>query len=95
MSKILRRLTHHAGRRADADLLLQIANQIPDGRTICAFGEACAWPVQSFVGKFKAEFEARGTSAADGPEGARPDAVNAGAAATKAPPAKAPQPVSA
>jgi NADH-quinone oxidoreductase subunit F len=27
------------------------------GRTICAFGEACAWPVQSFIGKFKDEFE--------------------------------------
>jgi NADH-quinone oxidoreductase subunit F len=64
MSKVLHRLTHGAGRTADADLLLHIAGQIPDGRTICAFGEACAWPVQSFVGKFKAEFEARGAAAA-------------------------------
>ena len=23
---------------------------------MCAFGEACSWPVQSFVGKFKDEF---------------------------------------
>ena len=29
------------------------------GRTICAFGEACAWPTQSFVEKFRDEFTAR------------------------------------
>ena len=60
MSKALHRLTHGQGRPEDADYLLRIANNIPGGRTICAFGEACSWPVQSFVGKFKDEFEARG-----------------------------------
>ncbi|HEX6563231.1 MAG TPA: hypothetical protein VF020_03050 [Chthoniobacterales bacterium] len=25
---------------------------------MCAFGEACAWPTQSFVGKFRDEFQA-------------------------------------
>jgi hypothetical protein len=29
------------------------------GRTICAFGEACAWPTQSFVEKFPEDFAAR------------------------------------
>jgi len=29
---------------------------------VCAFGEACAWPVLSFVTKFKEEFEARGAA---------------------------------
>ena len=29
------------------------------GRTICAFGEACAWPVLSFVEKFRDDFEER------------------------------------
>ena len=32
------------------DYLVKIADNIP-GRTICAFGEACSWPVQSFVAK--------------------------------------------
>src|SRR5437667_2534581 len=59
MHKALHRLTHGQGRRQDADYLMNIANNIPGGRTICAFGEACAWPVQSFVGKFKDEFIAR------------------------------------
>ena len=63
MAKILYRLTHGQGRACDADELLRIANNIPGGRTICAFGEACAWPVQSFVAKFKEEFVARGRAA--------------------------------
>ncbi len=60
MSKALHRLTHGEGRASDADYLIKIADNIPGGRTICAFGEACSWPVQSFVGKFKDEFIAKG-----------------------------------
>jgi NADH-quinone oxidoreductase subunit F len=62
MAKALHRLTHGHGRRNDADYLVKIADNIPGGRTICAFGEACSWPVQSFVGKFKDEFVARGVA---------------------------------
>jgi NADH-quinone oxidoreductase subunit F len=60
MSKALHRLTHGGGRAQDADYLVKIADNIPGGRTICAFGEACSWPVQSFVAKFKDEFVAKG-----------------------------------
>jgi NADH-quinone oxidoreductase subunit F len=62
MSKALHRLTHSEGRKQDADYLIRIADNIPGGRTICAFGEACSWPVQSFVRKFKDEFEAKGAA---------------------------------
>src|SRR6266699_2385081 len=62
MAKALHRLTHGQGRKQDADYLVRIADNIPGGRTICAFGEACAWPVQSFVGKFKDEFLAKGAA---------------------------------
>jgi NADH-quinone oxidoreductase subunit F len=61
MSKALNRLTQGQGRKTDADYLVRIADNIPGGRTICAFGEACSWPVQSFVGKFKDEFIAKGS----------------------------------
>ena len=61
MSKALHRLTHGRGREQDADYLVHIAKNI-QGRTICAFGEACAWPVLSFVNKFKDEFVARGAT---------------------------------
>jgi NADH-quinone oxidoreductase subunit F len=60
MNKALHRLTHGEGRASDADYLVKIADNIPGGRTICAFGEACSWPVQSFVAKFKDEFVAKG-----------------------------------
>jgi NADH-quinone oxidoreductase subunit F len=60
MSKALHRLIHGEGRKQDADYLVKIADNIPGGRTICAFGEACSWPVQSFVAKFRDEFVARG-----------------------------------
>jgi NADH-quinone oxidoreductase subunit F len=62
MSKALHRLTHGEGRKTDADYLVKIADNIPGGRTICAFGEACSWPVQSFVAKFKDEFVAKGAA---------------------------------
>ena len=72
MSKALHRLANGEGRKSDADYLIRIADNIPGGRTICAFGEACSWPVQSFVAKFKDEFVARG--AADEERRARPGA---------------------
>jgi NADH-quinone oxidoreductase subunit F len=28
-----------------------------EGKTICVFADAAAWPVQSYVTKFRAEFE--------------------------------------
>jgi NADH-quinone oxidoreductase subunit F len=62
MAKALHRLTHGEGRKSDADYLVKIADNIPGGRTICAFGEACSWPVQSFVAKFKDEFVAKGAA---------------------------------
>ena len=61
ISKALHRLTHGHGRKQDAEYLLGIAQNI-QGRTICAFGEACAWPVLSFINKFRPEFESRGAS---------------------------------
>src|SRR3954471_3169198 len=79
MSKALHRLTHGGGRRNDADYLVRIADNIPGGRTICAFGEACSWPVQSFVGKFKDEFVAKGPR--DEERGAKAVPANVKAAA--------------
>ncbi len=61
MAKGLHRMAHGEGRKADADYLTHIAQNI-QGRTICAFGEAAAWPVLSFVKKFREEFEARGAA---------------------------------
>jgi len=56
MSKALHRMTHGQARKEDVDYLADIAQNI-QGRTVCAFGEAAAWPVLSFIKKFRAEFE--------------------------------------
>ncbi len=56
MKKITNRMVHGAARAEDGLLLKSVADQIA-GRTICAFGEACAWPTQSFIAKFGDEFK--------------------------------------
>ena len=58
LKKILSRVAEGHGRDEDPALLKDVADRIA-GRTICAFGEAAAWPVQSFLGKFKEEFQLR------------------------------------
>jgi NADH-quinone oxidoreductase subunit F len=57
MQKITARLLDGGGAEGDPDTLKTVADHIA-GRTICAFGEACAWPTQSFVAKFRDEFVA-------------------------------------
>jgi NADH-quinone oxidoreductase subunit F len=61
LAKALHRMANGHGRKQDSDYILNTAQNI-QGRTICAFGEACAWPVLSFVNKFRDEFEARGAA---------------------------------
>jgi NADH-quinone oxidoreductase subunit F len=56
MNRMLVRILNGQGRMEDLDLLVQVANQI-EGHTICALGDAAAWPVQSFLRHFRHEFE--------------------------------------
>lgn len=56
--RILKRINRGDGTRQDLDTLLDVANRI-EGRTICALGDAAAWPVQSFLKHFGHEFEAK------------------------------------
>jgi NADH-quinone oxidoreductase subunit F len=60
MKKITDRMLQGGGVVEDPATLKDVADKIA-GRTICAFGEACAWPTQSFVEKFRDEFEMRAT----------------------------------
>jgi len=57
LERILERIENGEGRQGDIDLLISVADNI-EGNTICALGEAAAWPVQSFVKKFRDEFQA-------------------------------------
>jgi NADH-quinone oxidoreductase subunit F len=55
MRKITDRMLAGGGTEADPKTLGTVADNIA-GRTVCAFGEACSWPTQSFLAKFPEEF---------------------------------------
>ena len=54
--KVLKRILDGAGRPEDVDNLVEIADNII-GNTICPLGDAAALPIQSYVKKFREEFE--------------------------------------
>jgi NADH-quinone oxidoreductase subunit F len=56
MHRLIKRIRAGEARREDLGLLLDVANRI-EGHTICGFGDASAWPVQSFLKHFRHEFE--------------------------------------
>ncbi|MDH3841641.1 MAG: NADH-quinone oxidoreductase subunit NuoF [Chromatiales bacterium] len=56
MNRVIGRILAGRGKPADMDMLVDVANKI-EGHTICALGDASAWPVQSFVHHYRHEFE--------------------------------------
>ena len=68
--RMLTRIIDGDGQEEDLDKLVDVANKI-EGHTICALGDAAAWPVQSFLKHFRHEFEYmvqhRGRSIVDDP----------------------------
>jgi NADH-quinone oxidoreductase subunit F len=58
MEKILKRIIAGKCSVSDLDLFITVANQI-EGNTICALGEAAAWPVKFMVDRFRDYFEQR------------------------------------
>ena len=56
MYRMLCRIMDGKGRPEDMDKLVDVANKI-EGRTICALGDAAAWPVQSFLKHYRHEFQ--------------------------------------
>ena len=56
MNRVIRRIMAGQGEMKDLQLLVDVAGRI-EGHTICALGDAAAWPVQSFLKHFRHEFE--------------------------------------
>lgn len=54
--KILDRILDGKGSLSDIDLLITVASNI-EGNTVCALGEAAAWPVKFMVQRFRDYFE--------------------------------------
>jgi NADH-quinone oxidoreductase subunit F len=58
LEKVARRVAHGEGKPTDIDLMATIAHGIA-GNTICALGEAAAWPMLGFLTKFRPDFLAK------------------------------------
>jgi NADH-quinone oxidoreductase subunit F len=65
LARVCTRVAEERGRPGDLELLGSIAHGIA-GNTICALGEAAAWPMLGFITKFRDEFEARVNNAKPG-----------------------------
>jgi NADH-quinone oxidoreductase subunit F len=58
MWRMIERLRSGDAEVREIDMLFEVTKQI-EGHTICAFGEAAAWPVQGLIRHFRPELEAR------------------------------------
>eukprot|EP00899_Mesostigma_viride_P008873 jgi/Mesvir1/17988/Mv09332-RA.1 len=68
---LLTRMTAGQARVEEIDMLLEITKQI-EGHTICALGDAAAWPVQGLIRHFRPELESRiARNAENEPQAAR------------------------
>jgi NADH-quinone oxidoreductase subunit F len=58
MSRVMDRLVDGRARLEEIDLLEQVTRQV-EGHTICALGDAAAWPIQGLIRHFRPELERR------------------------------------
>ena len=58
MWRMMERLVTGQARLEDIDLLEEVSQQV-EGHTICALGDAAAWPVQGLIRHFRGEIEER------------------------------------
>jgi NADH-quinone oxidoreductase subunit F len=58
MWRVMERLVVGKAEKAEIDMLLDVAGQV-EGHTICALGDAAAWPIQGLIRHFRPELERR------------------------------------
>jgi NADH-quinone oxidoreductase subunit F len=58
MWRVLERMAKGQSTHAEIDRLFDVSKQI-EGHTICALGDAAAWPVQGLIRNYRALIEAR------------------------------------
>ncbi|MGI9387162.1 MAG: NADH-quinone oxidoreductase subunit NuoF [Methyloligellaceae bacterium] len=58
MWRVLERMARGEAQKREIDMLLDVANQV-EGHTICALGDAAAWPVQGLIRHFRHVIEER------------------------------------
>ncbi|MBL4811939.1 MAG: NADH-quinone oxidoreductase subunit NuoF [Rhodobacteraceae bacterium] len=63
MMRVMERLVSGEASVDEIDMLLSVTKQV-EGHTICALGDAAAWPIQGLIKNFRGDIEARLTGAA-------------------------------
>jgi len=58
MTKMMYRFVEGKARKDEIDMIWELSKQI-EGHTICALGDAAAWPVQGLIRHFRPEMERR------------------------------------
>ncbi|HEX2255407.1 MAG TPA: NADH-quinone oxidoreductase subunit NuoF [Afifellaceae bacterium] len=58
MWRVLERMARGEAEKREIDMLLEVTYQV-EGHTICALGDAAAWPVQGLIRHFRPEIERR------------------------------------
>ena len=58
MWRVLDRMAKGLAEKGEIDMLLNVSYQV-EGHTICALGDAAAWPVQGLIRHFRHVIEAR------------------------------------
>jgi len=58
MWRVLERMAKGEAAHDEIDMLLEVSKQV-EGHTICALGDAAAWPVQGLIRHFRHEIEER------------------------------------
>jgi len=58
MMRVMNRMVQGRAEIAEIDTLEQVTRQV-EGHTICALGDAAAWPIQGLIKNFRPEMEAR------------------------------------
>jgi NADH-quinone oxidoreductase subunit F len=58
MWRVMERMVRGEADTSEIDMLLSVSKQV-EGHTICALGDAAAWPIQGLIRHFRHEIEDR------------------------------------
>ena len=58
MWRVMERMVRGEAETSEIDMLLNVTKQV-EGHTICALGDAAAWPIQGLIRHFRHEIEER------------------------------------
>jgi NADH-quinone oxidoreductase subunit F len=58
MMRVMERMVEGRAQKREIDMLFEVTKQV-EGHTICALGDAAAWPIQGLIRNFRPVMEAR------------------------------------